>query len=130
MSLEKKTLAARYDEENVEFILWLAKQADGGYGVKKGQLLNRGWSFLRALYMLSEDALTATSVQRLLCLHGLPRKEADKPGLSLTPESSAQARLFFSRLSYAGLAGSAMGAWAPPVLANFRFPFAARSIAQ
>lgn len=123
MSLEKKTMAARYDQENVEFVLWLAKQADGGYGVKKGQLLNRGWSFLRALYMLSEDALTPNTVQRLLCLHGLPRKEAHGPGLTIA-ENPLQTRLFFSRLRSDG-AKAVVAAWGPSS-PGFRLLFASK----
>src|ERR1041385_205875 len=106
VSLERKTLAARYDEENVEFILWLAKQADGGYGVKRGQLLNRAWSFLRALYMMNEDALTPIGVQRLLCIHGLPLRAATSEaglGNALHPQARFN---FFSRLTSRAASGS------------------------
>lgn len=125
MSIEKNTMAARYDEENVQFVEWLAKQADNGYCVKRSQILNRGWSFLRALYMISEDALTFSCLQSLLCKNGLPRTGVAVNGLGLSPASEdtphRQAKLrFFSRLR--GDSGE-MVVGARPIT-SFRFSFA------
>lgn len=99
MALEKNTMAARYDDENVQFVEWLAKQADNGYGVKRSQVLNRGWSFIRALYSVSEDAVSFNCLQRLLCSSGLPMRGGNGPGLaSDTQKDEKQIRLnFFSR---------------------------------